>query len=116
MRTVRISVYKLAECLAASRAKHVKELEQAMAGYRRLCMEALRAKLDKFEDGEFPEAHISERKPECHTSEYDRVIKMVQMSEDEVIELTDEEFQRYVEDDWGWRRQWSALNMKYASQ
>ena len=42
--------------------------------------------------------------PDDHENTFKTAIKMVEMSCDEVIEITEEEFSSYILNKWGWRR------------
>jgi len=51
--------------------------------------------------------------PKDYTGEYDRAIKMLEMSVDETIEITSAEFQNFVQDIWNWSRDWALSNSGY---
>ncbi len=50
------------------------------------------------------------------TKEYDRVIKMLEMSVDTQIELSSSEFQNYVMDDWAWSDNAKLSNSTYTAK
>lgn len=41
-------------------------------------------------------------KPESHESDYERAINRLNMSSDDFVELDEDEFRQYIEDDWDW--------------
>ena len=45
--------------------------------------------------------------------EYDRAIKMLEMSVDNDITLSEQEFAEYVLDDWHWKNQFTLTNSAY---
>jgi hypothetical protein len=47
------------------------------------------------------------------TKDYDRVIRMLEMTVDEIITIGAVEFQQYVMDDWTWKEQFTASNSAY---
>jgi hypothetical protein len=51
--------------------------------------------------------------PMDQTRDYDRAITMLDMTTADDIELTPEQFQCYVMDDWSWKHQFSASNSNY---
>jgi hypothetical protein len=53
--------------------------------------------------------------PVDQTREYNKVIRMLEMSTEDVIELQEHEFSQYVLDDWGWKGQFLASNSAYSS-
>lgn len=54
--------------------------------------------------------------PENHEKDYDQVITMLEMSTEEVIELTNHEFAQYVMDEWGWKDAFKMINSTYLSK
>jgi hypothetical protein len=38
---------------------------------------------------------------------------MMEWSEDQTVELTQQQFKQYVTDDWGWKDSWVASNTAY---
>lgn len=47
---------------------------------------------------------VMARKPENHTTDYDRVIDMLELAQNAEIELDEQEFAQYVRDEWTWKR------------
>lgn len=47
------------------------------------------------------------------TNDYDRALEMLQMSVDDVVEISDTEFQCFVQDQWAWTQQAFMSNTKY---
>jgi hypothetical protein len=54
--------------------------------------------------------------PQDHTIDYDRVIKMLEMSVDSLIELDEGAFDQYVMDNWSWKGDALATNEMYADR
>ena len=54
--------------------------------------------------------------PQDNTEEYDRVIGMLQMATENEVELTIEDYARYVEDKWDWKRSWALHNSIYTTK
>ena len=46
----------------------------------------------------------------------DRRIQMLEMDIDPNVILSEQEFAQYVQDDWGWRKQWTTTNSVYLSK
>ncbi|HLP82099.1 MAG TPA: hypothetical protein VK141_08975, partial [Nitrosomonas sp.] len=103
MRTVKIERTKLLKEVIKNRANHKKEYDEAMQGYRELVIEALSEKLEDAKKHEDITHYIDLDRPENHLREYDRVIRMLEMSVDKVIELQANEFAQYVTDEWSWK-------------
>ena len=115
MRTVKIKKPILVEVLTKNRNAHRELYEKAFEGYRDECMKCLNHNLQALTEGKRVEVRIYESCPVDHTEDYDTILNMLDMSVDDVIELSHSEFQQYVEDNWQWRESWNNSNSKYIS-
>ena len=113
MRTVRINKGELIEALTANRKTHKLEYEVSIRGWKEECIGKLEQLLQHIKDGALPDASIHIPQPDDHTKDYDLALKMLNMSVDNVVELTSEQFNQFINDDWEWKARWSASNMKY---
>lgn len=113
MESVKVKKDALKDEIQANRDKHRAEYVQAFEGYRRACIQALETNLEAFRTGRTQRVLINEQPPEDHTKDYDRVLRMLEMSVDDEITLAASTFAQYVLDDWGWKHQWAASNSKY---
>jgi len=68
--------------------------------------------VDARESDEF-RLHINLPRPEDHTKDYDRVIGMLNVSEDDLVVITSREFQQYYEDEWTWKGTHTELLSNY---
>jgi hypothetical protein len=115
MKEVRINKAKLLEIVPRNRTDHRNIFLAAQEKYRetviRVLDESLAAARSK---RPFELARIVQLvQPQDHTAEYDKVIRMLELTEDTIIALDDAEFQRFVQDQWGWTRSWAASNSLY---
>jgi len=102
MDNVRIPKTKLLSILRNNRKKHRAIFEEALEGYRR----AVTAELEQA----LADARAKKRflrvssfvAPTDQTSEYDRAIRMLELSSDRSIRLSEEDFAHYVMDKWEW--------------
>lgn len=113
MKTIKVSKAKLINIITANRQKHREQFDLAFEGYRKECIRIMEQNLDLLKSGKRVQVSFLERAPQDHTEDYDRVIQMLEMSVDEHVEIEQQEFSNYVQDDWDWRRSWSASNSKY---
>lgn len=104
---------KLLAILKENRGKHRGIFDKAVDGFRQKSIEALEKKIEKIKKGKLENVMINFPIPEDHTIDYDRVIRMIELTEEEVIKLTEDESRMYLMDDWAWKRQWSASNSMY---
>lgn len=101
--------------LQENRDKHRAVFEAALEGYREQCVVILRDKIAALSDGRSPTLQIMMSRPEDHTRDYDRVIKMLELSISETFEMDEQMFAQYVMDDWRWKRDWLRMSSRYAS-
>jgi DNA-binding FadR family transcriptional regulator len=113
VREVNIAKEKLRERVQANRDNHRSVYESAMDGYRHAAIAWFDAEMDRAVNGAGFDTYFQMPRPEDHTEDYDRVLDMIEMSEDETIKLTSQEFAQYVRDDWGWKREFTATISNY---
>lgn len=116
MESVKLNRKQLLKVIKENRAKHWEVFERAFEGYRRECIKVLEQNLDLLKQSRTKAVRFTEVAPQDHTSDYDRVILMLEMSVEKVVELSQREFQQYVQDDWQWKQAWSLSNSKYTGE
>jgi NOL1/NOP2/fmu family ribosome biogenesis protein len=117
METVRIKKEKLRAILLKNREDHHGIFIEAQKKYREVAIEKLDEQLRIAREGKpFQLMMLAAlTPPEDHTKDYDRVLGMLDLSEDDVIELSNENFKCYVQDQWNWTRSWAVSNSRYSS-
>lgn len=112
MKEVRVSIDDLETALVSNRAKHEAEYKEALVGYRvkmerncELMLADARAQQDV--------VSRIEMKPREHLDEYDRAIAMCEMSEDEFVTLSAQEFDQFCRDNWAWTRDFKTSAAYY---
>ncbi len=113
MQTVTVNKDTLIEVMTKNREQHRDAFEEAFDGYHKECIRVLEENLAQFRAGTRKRLEWRESPPEDHTKDYDRVLKMLAMSVDDEIDLLSNEFECYVQDDWGWKQAWGTSNSKY---
>lgn len=116
MRTVRVNKGDLVNALTENRKKHKADYEKACEGYRDDMRTTLKDFVGKLSSGENVAVIIRDMPPEDHTKDYDVALKMLEMSVEQTIELSQEDFHHLVLDDWDWKRGWMMSNSKYFVQ
>ena len=62
------------------------------------------------------------QKAGCHTQpvsfakEYDSIIRKLELSHDEIIQLSDAEFEKYVMDNWQWKQEFTNQTIGYLAK
>lgn len=115
MKTVTVNKIELLRALQDNRKHHQSALTEAL--YRRRV--DVRAKLieligalDEHQDYQIDEV-IRIPLPESHMREYDRAIRMVEMSTENEITLDQREFDQYVMDEWSWKQEFLMKSALY---
>lgn len=115
MPSVKIKKQDLLEALRKNREEHRTVFEEALEGYRKRVIEVLGERLRAARKGEKIDMTFRLAEPMDQTKDYDRVIRMMEMSTEEIIELGEHEFQQYVMDEWTWAKGFSVNNSSYVS-
>ena len=104
--------------LIANREKHVKIVTEARAGYLGKCATLLATQTatlnEAIKRGEPFKLWLTPTEPQDHTKVYDTAIKMLHMHTGETIELTSDQVQTLVMDDWDWKGQFLLSNAAYS--
>lgn len=111
----RIERNQLLEILNANKLAHRAIFEEAVEGYRAKASETLNENLDLLKANKNHRITIYLQAPEDHTHDYERIIKMIEMTTDEFVSLQEIDFKSYVMDDWQWSQQFYASNSSYSA-
>lgn len=103
MESVRIERDRLLESVRANYEAHLVEYDHAVALYR----SARRLELQRWGamlDGDQHPPRVSQLvEPESHAADYERAIRMLEMSVDTEVKVSDDEFRQLVLNEWHWR-------------
>jgi hypothetical protein len=113
MQSVKIKRSELLEKIKANRAAHVKDYDEAMVGYRQTVFKKLEEALAEIKSGGKIITRLDLVAPVTQAEDYDRAIAMLEMSVDDVIELSAHEFDNYVLDNWSWKNIALTANAMY---
>jgi hypothetical protein len=113
MKSVKIKSADLLEVLKKNRETHVSEFNSAKEEYRKDVIAEMKKNLKQAQSGGEIVSYIQLVEPQNFTASYDTAIKMLEMSADELVELTMQEFQQYVEDNWHWKGTFAASTSIY---
>lgn len=123
-RTVKADRATLIESLQKNKEAHQAELVEALEGWRieveedlkdvaRACRKAAK---DTENFNGFEECHLNvPEKPQDYSDEYDKAIHMFEVEVEEHVELTGDEIEAYIHDNWDWSHHSKALNMGYVA-
>lgn len=115
MRQVTVKKADLVKVVSDNRAEHRQIFEEAVEGYKKRAIELLEGHIERIRKGKIERVAVSLPVPEDHTADYDRVLKMLDMSVDDDVTLDETAFAEYVMDDWGWQRQFLTSSSAYSA-
>jgi hypothetical protein len=113
MQTVTVKTADLLLEVKKNHEAHRGIYETALVRYRELAVETLTAMLEDAKAGKPVKHHVQLPIPEDHSDDYLRAIKMLEMSTEEEIEISQRDFAQYVMDDWGWKAEWHSNTRSY---
>lgn len=114
MNSITVDVDKVLNTLRENRDAHRAIFEEALEGYRSVVIDTLEQQLARAKAGKKINAYIQFSQPEDHTSDYDRVIRMLEWTTDHEITLSEHDFAQYVLNDWKWQQQFLTSNSAYS--
>ena len=112
---IRVRKHELLDKLKVNREAHRDVFLKAQEGYRKKAIEELEEALVRARTDNAAQVRVFLPWPEDHTKDYDHIIAMVEMSIDDLFELNQNDFARYVLDDWEWKAQFTQSVMAYTS-
>lgn len=112
MRTVKVKTTDLLKKLKENRTEHTNAYTKAHALYRERALKELKKLVSDAENGKI-RLSISLSEPTNQIKEYDRIIMMMEMSTDTIVEISEQEFSMYVMDEWNWKQQFMHTNSFY---
>ncbi len=117
--SLRVTVQKdwLLEQLKENRTKHQAEFEEAHGNWILAITQELKDKLALFTEGGLRtdawSPHFENHEPVNYLDEYDQVIGMLEIADDETFSLGTQEYQCWIRDEWHWKRQFVASTSHY---
>lgn len=104
------------QTLVVNRKNHRAMFEAAVAGYRDAVIMELDKMLLDAKKGRRIRREVQLNEPIDQTAEYDKIIRQLEMEVRDEVELSDEEFNNYVMDNWRWKGAVMALAGTYADE
>lgn len=117
MKQVTINKLELVTAIGINMAQHREVFLEALDGYRKAQIDLLERDLARLKSGRSLENAIRYLPaPADHTRDYQRVLKMLAMHVADTIEMSQEDFARYVMDDWQWKRDFLITSANYSAK
>jgi hypothetical protein len=116
MQTITVDKKTLIETITKNREEHREMFLKAQEKYREKVVQLLAARLEQARQGKKIDLFIRLPEPVDYTSSYDTALNMLQWEVGDQVELAQEDFERYVENNWEWRAHWTANTESYLAQ
>lgn len=103
--------------LKANRKEHAEIVAEAKEGYAKKAEELLKKALGDVREGKVDPLNgwsASLRAVVDHTKVYDRVIKMFELEQRDVVKLTQEQVGSLIMDEWAWKEEFIGSNALYS--
>jgi len=115
MDRVKVKKSELIQTISENQRKHIDLLEKAYKGYRKKVIEEVSDLLKKAEAGEAIDLKkiLLLVEPISKKEEYERALKMLNMSIEDEVTINEQEFRHYVLDEWSWKDQVDFSNTRY---
>lgn len=104
---------KLLGQIKTNRDAHAREYETAMVKYRVKVIESLNARLAVAQQNKDVPHSIDVVRPQEYLREYDRAIRMLEMTSASEIDLDAGSFAQLVMDEWSWKQNFASTTMSY---
>ena len=118
--TVKVNKVELLEKIKIALEEHKTEYEKALRGWCAKMQIAAENVVTRVKTGElkaFPnEFRNLMAMPSLHVEDFEKAIKMLEMSVDDEIELEPDDFDQLVLGNWAWKEQWAHTNALYSRE
>ncbi len=118
MRSVKVEKAELLKIVRDNQKKHVKEFDEAVKDYKKAAVKVAKEHVDLAKTGDLDQiARIKAMpaRPVSYEKDYDRAIRMLELSVDDTIELEEDIFNQLVLDEWNWKHQFAVSSALYKS-
>lgn len=115
MRSVKVKCDELKTRLVVNRDFHIDDYLEMMEYYEIDVERLANELLERVKNRDYSLMTVVATKPESYESDYNAVIEMLEMSVDDEIELSNQEFKQYVMNEWNWKGGFDMLKTVYNS-
>jgi len=116
MHSINVNKDELLTILKENRSQHQHLYVEAVNGFHEEVRERLEEALRLASSDEKYITNLDLTSPQSHIKDYDRVIGMLELATETEIELNNNEYDQYVNDEWHWAGVSNSINMMYASK
>lgn len=118
MRDVKMNKEELLKIVRENKKKHVKEYEESVKDYKKAAIKVAKEHVEYAKSGELDQIakiRAMPSRPSSYEKDYDRAIRMLELSVEDVIEVEELIFNQLVLDEWSWKNAFVASSALYKS-
>ena len=112
--SVECNVKEVLDILRKNKTEHSDMVKEARVGYVDQAREKLEVELKRVATGYLKGLYVHLDPPRDYTSQYETVIKMLEMHSHELITLNANEVRMFIEDKWDWSKDFIGTNSAYS--
>lgn len=116
MQQITVDKSELITVVKKNRTIHEELYNEAVEGYHMDVRERLEEALRLASCNEEYITNLNMSKPQSHVKDYDKIIGMLELSNETDIVLLPHEYDMYVEDEWSWAGMSNSINTMYAGK
>jgi hypothetical protein len=118
MRSVKINKAELLKIVRDNQKKHIKDFEESVKDYKKAALKVAKEHVELAKTGDLDQIakiRAMPSRPTSYEDNYNRAIRMLELSVDDIIELEEDTFNQLVLDEWAWKHQFVASGALYKS-
>lgn len=116
MKNVRMKREELLAIIKENQAKHIAAFTESVEDFKKLVLSTAIANLELAKTNnlvEFEKIENNPNPPVSYESDYNRSIRMLELSVDDIIEIDEALFKQLVLDEWYWKNTFLLSNSTY---
>ena len=115
MNKVKVSKQELVEKLKENREVHIAEYTEMIQDYKSKVTKELKKilKESKNKNNWDPRTSVHLDKPRSYATEYNQIIGLLEMSVEDTFDISQEEYNKYVLNQWNWSSSFEFSKMSY---
>lgn len=118
-RTYKVNIDDLLGHLKKNREEHVEIVNEAQENFRAEFIKRVDAMLKDAQNNQPISVKIGLTVPTIHTDAFDNAIGLLEMTQragETTIEITSDEYERFVRNNWEWSRDFAVTNSRYSKK
>ena len=116
MKSVKLKKKELLKIVKENRQKHITDYAESVEDYKTAAVKVAKEHVELAKTADLSKIAKIKAMPSAPVSyekEYDRAVRMLELSVDDVIELEEDVFNQLVLDEWHWKHQFIASASLY---